>query len=987
MISTNDGLKLGIFNTRGLKAKLEVVDQMAHQFAVLGLCETWLREKDEEVLKSLDCSALAPPTLNLARGHGGVGIIINSLLQYDIVYKTSTQTIQCVTAKVNSVMITVLYISPQARPGDVSTILDKIKHLSGNQAVIMGDLNGRHTSWDAVSNARGRRLYQWALKHGWKIIGPDLPSLITPRGKSSPDIFLVKGVRTSKAKTWTHMTSSGSDHLPVHVHIYLHQTEPPQRQSRCIPRRQRTNPRIVEKARASYIANMTPCLQRIESAETVHELEAAYRKYKDTLLAPWESTRRAKPGRFKGFWNNTLDTMAKRRRKLYRRALTTGAEQDKEAHRKLDKQIKSYVKKNKRNQQERLTKLLANGTQKWAPRDINTALKRTETGDDEQPSALDPDRFTAHMETPRPIRWAPSIMSLAIDETWRIRVEAAIKKAPRNKASGTDEVFSEALNVDSRTSSEILCALWKKCVQVGHILEDWSTALLVPLFKKGDHTEPGSYRPIALLSHARKAIEAAIAMAIRKDYRFSDCQLGFRIGTGTETAIVRHIANAEKMGITAVLDLKSAYDSVPRDKLIATVKSRTNPTILAAVQSMLQPVRIKTQGTTTQKTGIIARGVCQGSPLSPMLFNIYMDTLADTLRGRKRLQPMGTTCTSSRDIGLSRRWDLTMFADDVKVQAETEVVLQPLLNTLATWAKEHGMTWNVNKCHIVGTGNPTPRAPLKLAGSEVGTANKAEYLGVSIDARGTLADTNIRRIESAIKMSYALGRAGIQCGKVITATMLEIWETLILPKATYAVHLVPKTEQMVKKWDELEKTMLVSTTGCYSSRHKARLLQIVKWPTLQQRREVAMTALQKRIQRYRTAAKEEGEAKRDTERVHKARRVLQNMGSLQRVDVLQKWVRDDQHRKRKLPTSQTYRKPPALSLKSHKLRRSAVHWYCGSFPILPGRREGAAGVGKSMMIMKLEKLMRLPKWKGCEEREVRNALRQLSEWSMELWNR
>lgn len=107
-----------------------------------------------------------------------------------------------------------------------------------------------------------------------------------------------------------------------------------------------------------------------------------------------------------------------------------------------------------------------------------------------------------------------------------------------------------------------------------YILADWETAILMPLFKKGDRGSPESYRPIALLSHARKVVDSAIAMMIRGSYEFSENQLGFQQGTGPETAIMRHVYNAKSMNITAFLDLKQAYDLVPRDLLYRVAKAK-----------------------------------------------------------------------------------------------------------------------------------------------------------------------------------------------------------------------------------------------------------------------------------------------------------------------------------------------------------------------------------------------------------------------------
>lgn len=193
-----------------------------------------------------------------------------------------------------------------------------------------------------------------------------------------------------------------------------------------------------------------------------------------------------------------------------------------------------------------------------------------------------------------------------------------------------------------------------------HVLNDWATALFVPIYKKGSRERPESYRLIALLSHVRKVVEAAIAAHIRKKYSFSEWQLGFRTGTGAETAIVRHIDNAIHMGLTAVPDLNAACNTVPRKGLYEVAGWTQSEDTMKMIRFALQPITSTTQGDPAREMGIVAKGVAQGSPLSPMLFNLCMENLAKQMidsvprggrarghqggSGRRRFSQMTSSC-------------------------------------------------------------------------------------------------------------------------------------------------------------------------------------------------------------------------------------------------------------------------------------------------------------------------------------------------------
>ena len=251
-------------------------------------------------------------------------------------------------------------------------------------------------------------------------------------------------------------------------------------------------------------------------------------------------------------------------------------------------------------------------------------------------------------------------------------------------------------------------------------------ASLVPLFNKGSPVDPRNYRLIALLSHLRKVIETALDIRIRRVHFFHPAQLGFQNGKGTEAAILRK--NSMRLGklCMAVLDLKAAYHSVPRDKLMELVSAALSKELANMVYLTLEPGTVSTVFDEKSTRLTIEKGMPQGSPLSPCIFNIFMDSLASRL------------CHERQRVD---KWPITLFADDVKYSAATPGALQALLIAASSWAKEHGMTWNTDKSWLLRN-NFTENHQFYLAGMEIALAEAADYLDITLIGTRVTDDKN-----------------------------------------------------------------------------------------------------------------------------------------------------------------------------------------------------------------------------------------------------
>lgn len=577
------------------------------------------------------------------------------------------------------------------------------------------------------------------------------------------------------------------------------------------------------------------------------------------------------------------------------------------------------------------------------------------------------EEFTKYMTTDKAegaeIEQRPYEIGTAFTEA----IQTAIKCAPKGKAAGRDEIFSEALKCAPEEAATLLTAIWRKCNHLKVIIGQWNTATVTPIYKKGPEHDPKSYRPIAVLSHGRKVIDAAIARMINAEYKNHGSQLGFQRNTGTETAIIRHIGHGEELKYSAVLDLQSAYDRVPRNMLMREVTKRLPKDTAGMVSTMMKKMEIVTAGDLTETKGYISRGVPQGSPLSPCLFNLYMDTYPEYLTNR-----------TPRGASEERKWAITMFADDVKVMAADTEVLQALLHRSAEWATNYGMKWSTQKCVIVTPPGSTPLA-MKLSGDDIRVDGQTKYLGFQITHRGVLPDGSVERLKRARGRLHILRNAGIHAATANAHRILQICDSLILSTALYGIHMTPNHTNVAESWAALEKDILILALGCFSEQQRSRLRDITKTTSLQETRGLRWEQTVARVRKRAEETNADEDAKGDERLLAKVRNELGLQRHWTKATVDKRRRIDNIRRERKLPNGRKRSGTPSMFLTTLQTKRAAFQWYCGRFPTNIREIKHGNNAEKKHAIHVMTELMRKTKWTKAEKITVTTAINTIKE--------
>ncbi|XP_076298053.1 uncharacterized protein LOC143217550 [Lasioglossum baleicum] len=379
-----------------------------------------------------------------------------------------------------------------------------------------------------------------------------------------------------------------------------------------------------------------------------------------------------------------------------------------------------------------------------------------------------------------------------------------------NSAPGPDGLTYRDLR-KADPGCAVLTAFFNLCQRLESVPASWKSSNTVMIHKKGDRGDLSNWRPLAMSDTTPKLFAAVLADRLVKwalhNERLSPQQKGFLPCEGCyeQNYVLQEVLNDARRGrrqvVVAWLDLSNAFGSVPHSTIYhAFAEARVPEPFRNILEGLYDgcTTRVRSSQGFTDPVPILS-GVKQGCPLSPVAFNLALESV---LRAASE--------TSAGYTLQGRRYNILGYADDMALVADTPEGMETLLRTVEAAAKRIGLRFNPAKCATLHQDSRGTRRAVPTCFSLQGQGLKSLAAGVPYEHLGVptgfqVKQTPLLTIEELVRDLRSVDRS-----------LLAPWQkceavgTFILPRLDFMLRGAHVEKGPLKVADKLVKKLAKS---------------------------------------------------------------------------------------------------------------------------------------------------------------------------------
>lgn len=632
-LSTID-LNICQWNCRSIRPKLIAFENVLLQekIHIAVLCETWL-EPDSHLKLS---------NYNIYRsdrhdGYGGVAIITHkSLKSHTVHVQNPNPHIQVLHLKVYNCADIQNIIAVYCPPSAVTTHSDwdRVLSISTRKSLILGDMNSHHINWSHKTDNIGKQVFDSLVDYNLVTLNDGSPTLVKLINghlhQSAPDLSITSPDIALKCSWKTLNESLGSDHLMIKISVCAY-----------------FNSNVTRKRnykKADWKAYES-CLEDIYSKiELPNELQKAYDTFVDfiniaaDLHIPFVKINLNPPGIFspKPYWSTDLSkTVAERRLALakFRRNPTPQNLEILQA--KINEAQKAIRQASSKNWQTFCSSLeeITSPSEMWRRMRWLKGYRSQHNY-----NYVDTNKATELIRSLTPDFVSPSqplfsSCNSQLDLEFTMS-ELTVCIRSKDTAPGCDDITYSMINYLPENAKFLLLHLYNKFYTLSFIPVQWRDINIIPIPKPGRNSQyVSALRPISMMSCLCKIFHSMLNNRLERylesNNYFSDSSTEFRKYRSTLdnltnlTTRIQIGFSKKNSTIATFLDLDNAYNNVEITCLLHIIDGLgVGAKVCRYLWNFLRLRQLKIKVNDQFIARNTGRGLAQGDPLSPLLFNM-----------------------------------------------------------------------------------------------------------------------------------------------------------------------------------------------------------------------------------------------------------------------------------------------------------------------------------------------------------------------------
>jgi len=203
-----------------------------------------------------------------------------------------------------------------------------------------------------------------------------------------------------------------------------------------------------------------------------------------------------------------------------------------------------------------------------------------------------------------------------------------------------------------------------------------------------------------------------------------------------------------------------------------------------------------------------ARGVPQGSSLSPIMFNFFIDGLIRRLHAHNSDPNLPSTCL--------------FFADDGNLHTTSIEHAQQLLDIAHQWSLDHGLNFAPDKCLVVA---PLPTV-LRIGDTPLPQVESAKYLGIPFTAQGPDWKAAVTAAANKAKGAImVMAKIGFNKSTWDPSACFDVYKLFIRPIMEYALQVTILPSKLL---DILQRTQFMALRIIYGASWNTSKAELAK---------------------------------------------------------------------------------------------------------------------------------------------------------------